>query len=81
MISADHTIRGCTTAMDLDTAATHGVDWLAVPGDGSDTLYVTSHDGGGARAHVFSDPAERRALRRVLSAILHRPEMLSLASD
>ena len=81
MTCSDHTIRGCTTAVDYDAMTTHGVNWLAVPGHDRDILYVTCHDGGGTQAHVFSDPGERRALRRVLAAILRQPQRLHLASD
>lgn len=83
MRSTDHTTRGCTTLIDLDTQRDTGVNWLVVPSAGRDTLYITHHDTDETVAHVFIDPGERQGLRRVLAAILQRParRSLSVAAD
>ena len=82
MSASNHTIRGCTTAADLDANSIYGVRWLVVSAGDRDTLYVTHDDTKETVAHIFTDPAERFGLHRVLAAILRRPHYrLTMAAD
>lgn len=81
MSAHNHTIRGCTTAADLDDGALNGVRWLVVAGTDCDTLYITHDATGETISHIFTDPGERQGLHRILRAILRRPQRLMLAAD
>lgn len=82
MSALNHTIRGCTTAADLDDDCINGVRWIVMATDDRDTLYVTHDVTGDTVPHIFTDPIERQALRRILTAILRQPRRhLAIAAD